>query len=52
MAMVGKLLDEADVVTIPGVGFGSPGEGYIRAALTVDVDRIEEAIERIGKLKF
>ena len=52
MAMVSKLLDEADVVTIPGVGFGSPGEGYIRAALTVDVERIREAVDRIAKVKF
>jgi len=52
MALVGKLLDEADVVTIPGVGFGPAGEGYIRAALTVGVDRIREAVDRIAKVKF
>ena len=52
MAMVNKLLDEADVVTIPGVGFGSAGQGYIRAALTVDVQRIREAVDRIAKVKF
>lgn len=52
MTMAGKLLDEADVVAIPGVGFGAPGEGYIRMALTVDVPRIEEAIQRISKLRF
>ena len=52
MALVGKLLDEADVVTIPGVGFGPAGEGYIRAALTVGVERIREAVERIKKVKF
>ena len=52
MALVGKLLDEADVVTIPGVGFGSAGEGYIRAALTVGVERIREAVDRIAKVKF
>ena len=52
MELVGKLLDEADLVTIPGNGFGPAGEGYIRAALTVDVDRIGEAVGRIGKLKI
>ena len=44
MELVEKLLDEADVVSIPGNGFGSAGEGYIRAALTVDVGRIRQAV--------
>jgi len=52
MALVEKLLDEADVLTIPGIGFGSAGEGYVRAALTVDEQRIREAIDRISKVKF
>jgi len=45
-----RLLDEADVVTTPGVGFGRSGEGYIRAALTVETPRLLEAVDRIGKL--
>ena len=52
MELVEKLLDEADVVSIPGNGFGSAGEGYIRAALTVDAERIGEAVARIAKLKI
>ena len=47
-----RLLDEADVVTTPGVGFGQTAEGFIRAALTVETPRLLEAIDRIGKLKF
>jgi LL-diaminopimelate aminotransferase len=47
-----RLLDEADVVTTPGVGFGRSAEGYIRAALTVETPRLLEAVERIGKLKL
>jgi len=47
-----KLLDEAAVVTTPGVGFGKSAEGYIRATLTVDTPRLVEAVERIGKLTF
>lgn len=43
-------LDEADVVITPGVGFGKCGEGYVRMALTVPVDRIHDAVGRIGKL--
>jgi LL-diaminopimelate aminotransferase len=47
-----KLLDEAAVVTTPGVGFGKSAEGFIRATLTVDTPRLVEAVERVGKLKF
>ncbi|MGC8720127.1 MAG: aminotransferase class I/II-fold pyridoxal phosphate-dependent enzyme, partial [Thermodesulforhabdaceae bacterium] len=46
-----KLLKEAGIVTTPGNGFGEPGEGYIRMALTVPKERIAEAVERIKKLK-
>ena len=46
------LLDEADVVTTPGIGFGRTADGYIRAALTVETPRLLEAVERIGKLKL
>ncbi|MDE2484887.1 MAG: LL-diaminopimelate aminotransferase [candidate division NC10 bacterium] len=41
------LLSEVGIVMTPGTGFGRAGEGYIRAALTVDVSRIKEAVERI-----
>jgi LL-diaminopimelate aminotransferase len=47
-----RLLDEADVVTTPGVGFGRTADGYIRAALTVESPRLLEAVDRIGKLKL
>lgn len=50
--VVGKLLDEAGIVTTPGNGLGPSGEGYVRFALTVSVDRIKEALERIGKIKW
>ncbi len=43
-------LDEADIVATPGNGFGPAGEGYIRMALTVSKDRINEAVERLGKV--
>jgi LL-diaminopimelate aminotransferase len=47
-----KLLEEADVVTTPGIGFGRTADGYIRAALTVETPRLLEAVDRIGKLKL
>lgn len=43
------LLEKAGVLATPGNGFGLNGEGYIRFALTVSVDRIEEAVDRIVK---
>lgn len=45
------ILDEADVVVTPGSGFGKYGEGYIRMALTVPKERLEEAVARIKKIK-
>ena len=41
------LLDRAGIVCTPGNGFGTPGEGYVRMALTVPKERLEEAIERL-----
>ncbi|NJD67876.1 MAG: LL-diaminopimelate aminotransferase [candidate division NC10 bacterium] len=46
------LLSEAGIVMTPGTGFGPSGEGYIRAALTVDVSRIQEAVQRIAALNL
>lgn len=43
-------LDKADIVVTPGIGFGESGEGYIRMALTVSRDRINEAVTRISKI--
>ncbi len=39
-----------DVVATPGVGFGKYGEGYVRFALTIPLDRIKEACERMRKI--
>ncbi len=41
------LLTKAGIVTTPGNGFGPSGEGYIRIALTVNEERLKEAVERI-----
>lgn len=44
------LLEKANIVVTPGVGFGRYGEGYIRLVLTQDKERIAEAIERLKKI--
>ncbi len=48
-AFVAHMLETAGVLATPGNGFGSPGEGYVRFALTVTVERTREAVERIKK---
>jgi len=52
MTIASRALDKADVVVIPGVGFGQCGEGYVRFALTVDEARTANAVERIARLKW
>ena len=47
-----KLLNEANVVGTPGVGFGKCGEGYFRLTGFGARANIEEAMERFSKLKF
>ena len=44
------VLDKADIVITPGIGFGENGEGYVRFALTVSKERIQEAMDRIEKI--
>lgn len=46
------LLNKAGVLVSPGTGFGTLGEGYIRIALTVEVDRLKQAVERIKEAGF
>ena len=48
-SFVAHILEKAGVLTTPGNGFGAPGEGYVRFALTVPVERMKEAVERLSK---
>jgi LL-diaminopimelate aminotransferase len=50
MAFTTHLLETAGIVTIPGNGLGTPGEGYVRLALTVPKERIAEALTRLAQL--
>lgn len=45
-----RILKEAHVLVLPGNAFGENGEGYIRIAVTVGVDKINEAFDRIAKM--
>ncbi|PFE05774.1 LL-diaminopimelate aminotransferase [Bacillus cereus] len=46
------LLEQAHVAVAPGIGFGKHGEGYVRVGLLHTEERLQEAIQRIDKLKI
>ncbi|MDP3183292.1 MAG: LL-diaminopimelate aminotransferase [Desulfobaccales bacterium] len=50
MSFTTHLLEQTGIVTIPGNGLGTPGEGYVRLALTVPKERIKEALRRLKKI--
>lgn len=45
-----EVLRRCAIVLTPGAGFGAAGEGFVRMALTLNEERLEEAIDRLGKL--
>ncbi|MDI6731231.1 MAG: LL-diaminopimelate aminotransferase [Candidatus Margulisbacteria bacterium] len=42
-----KLLEKCGILVVPGSGYGTYGEGYVRFAITIPKDRIIEAIRRM-----
>ncbi len=47
---VTRMIQEKGVVLTPGNGFGAPGEGWFRISLTLETERLMEAVERIKSL--
>jgi LL-diaminopimelate aminotransferase len=47
-----KLISETGIVVTPGSGFGDEGEGYFRISITINEERINEAVKRLKTLKF
>ncbi|GAB48913.1 aminotransferase class I/II-fold pyridoxal phosphate-dependent enzyme [Mobilicoccus pelagius] len=47
-----RIFEEAHVLTLPGPAFGDCGEGYLRLAMTVGRDRIDEAFDRIAAMSL
>jgi len=45
-----RLLNEANVVTTPGAGFGRNGQGYIRISAFNSRANVEEAVTRLAKI--
>lgn len=52
MTVCNRLLDEADVVGVPGGGLGPTGEGYVRFSLGVPAERITAALQRMERLTW
>ena len=44
-----ELLDKTGVICVPGSSFGSLGEGYVRFALVLPEEKMEELVEVIDK---
>jgi len=52
MTFGARLLEEADVVVVPGAGFSDRGREYFRIALTVEAPRLREAAARMKRLRW
>lgn len=46
------IFEEAHVLVLPGNAFGTCGEGYIRLAMTVGIEKMEEAFNRIERMNI
>lgn len=47
-----RILEESHVLVVPGNAFGKSGEGYIRIACTVGIDRLKEAFDRMKNMNI
>lgn len=52
MKFCARILEEADVVVVPGAGFSERGREYFRVALTVDANRLTEAAARMKRIRW
>lgn len=48
MAFCLELIEKANVICTPGSSFGPSGEGYVRFALTMPVEKIQQAVAAIA----
>lgn len=47
-----RILDEAHVLVLPGSSFGESGEGFIRIACTVGIEKLKIAFDRLEKMQI
>lgn len=46
------ILDQANIVVAPGIGFGKSGNQFIRLSLTNDSKILQEVVQRLAKIHF
>jgi aminotransferase len=44
-----RLLEEEHVAVVPGRAFGKSGEGFVRCSYATAYEKIEEALQRMGR---
>jgi aminotransferase len=42
-----KMLEEAKVITIPGISFGENSDDYVRISCTIPIEQMDIALTRI-----
>jgi aspartate/methionine/tyrosine aminotransferase len=47
--LAARILEQEDVMVVPGVGFGPGGEGHLRVAYTVEAAKLGEAFGRLAR---
>lgn len=45
-----KVLEETHVLLVPGIGFGTAGDGYVRIALVENEERLKEVASRLQSI--
>ncbi|MGQ0627260.1 MAG: aminotransferase class I/II-fold pyridoxal phosphate-dependent enzyme [Phycisphaerales bacterium] len=51
-SFVGRAIDEAAVVMVPGAGFAESAASYVRISLTRETERIAQAMERLAAIAW
>lgn len=46
-----KMLNEYNVLVVPGTAFGDSGEGYIRVSYAASMDKLKEFVKALKTLK-
>ena len=44
-----KLMEKTGVIVTPGSAFGSEGEGYVRMALVINEQKIQEMLQTLDE---
>ena len=47
-----RLLNEYNVLVVPGTAFGDSGEGYVRVSYAANMEKLKEFIKSLKQLKL